>query len=248
MTKTLIIIPAYNEEKNILKVLQEVKEDLVGADILVIDDCSKDRTREVVQNVKGVNLISLPVNLGYSGALQTGFKFAVENSYDIVIQFDGDGQHIASEAKALINVLIEENADIVIGSRFKKENDYNHSFFRKMGTNFFKVIIRSVCKVDITDPTSGFQVLRKSVFQNYALMNNYPEYPDANLIIDMLLRGFRVSEYQVRMRNREFGESMHSGIIKPVKYMIKMFYAIVFVLLKSQRLSKDNNKFKESVR
>lgn len=247
MIKTLVVVPVFNEEKNISGVIYEIKKCLVNVDILVVNDSSTDSTREVLKSIDGINVISLPVNLGYSGALQTGFKFAVENKYEIVIQFDGDGQHIASEAQMLLDALNREKSDIVIGSRFKKENNYSHSFFRKIGTACFKIIIKSICKVEITDPTSGFQVLRRPVFENYAMMNNYPEYPDANLIIDMLLKGYKISEFQVKMRNREFGESMHSGIVKPLKYMIKMFYAIIFVLLKSQKLIGANQELRETV-
>ncbi|NOU66241.1 glycosyltransferase [Paenibacillus sp. LMG 31461] len=236
MKETLMIIPAYNEELNISKVIMEVKNDLNFVDILIVNDCSTDNTLDILKNTEGIQFISLPVNLGYSGALQTGFKYAVENEYNTVIQFDGDGQHIASEAKKLINLLNQEKADIIIGSRFKERSSYEHSFFRRLGTNIFKSIIKKSCNIEISDPTSGFQVLNKSVIKKYAQMNNYPEYPDANLIIEMLLQKYKITEYQVNMRNREFGESMHSGILKPMKYMIKMIYAIILILFQGKRI------------
>ncbi|WP_341281423.1 glycosyltransferase family 2 protein [Paenibacillus sp. FSL H8-0537] len=235
MSEVLLIIPAYNEELNIRKVITEVQHDLPFVDILVVNDCSTDKTLDVLKSSKGINYLSLPVNLGYAGALQTGFKYAVENDYQIVIQFDGDGQHIAAEALKLIHVMEQENADIVIGSRFKMKSSYNHSLFRKLGTGLFKNIIRKICKVDITDPTSGFQVLKREIFEKYSKMNSYPEYPDANLIIEMLLNNYKISEYQVDMRSREFGESMHSGIFKPMKYMVKMIYAILLIFMKGKR-------------
>ncbi|MBA9086784.1 glycosyltransferase involved in cell wall biosynthesis [Fontibacillus solani] len=235
MSEILLIIPAYNEAQNIANVIAEIKQDLSYVDILVVNDCSTDDTLQTLMLIEDIVVVSLPVNLGYSGALQTGFKYAVEKDYEIVIQFDGDGQHIASEAEKLINILKEQDVDIVIGSRFKTKNKYNHSFFRKIGTHFFSGIIKQICKVNITDPTSGFQVLKKSVFEKYAQMNNYPEYPDANLLIEMLLEKYSIAECQVEMRNREFGTSMHSGFIKPIKYMIKMFYAIIFILISKQR-------------
>ncbi|MCL6601787.1 MAG: glycosyltransferase family 2 protein [Paenibacillus sp.] len=242
MSRILLIIPAFNEEQNITKVITEVQHNLEDVDILVVNDCSTDNTLNILKRIKGIKFLSLPVNLGYSGALQTGFKYAVEKNYEIVIQFDGDGQHIASEAGKLLDIMREQDADIVIGSRFKAENNYNHTFFRKIGTGFFRSIIKQICKVNITDPTSGFQVLNYSVFEKYAQMNKYPEYPDANLIIEMLLQNYKIAEYAVEMRNREFGTSMHSGLIKPMKYMIKMFYAIIFILL-SKRKAASNQAF-----
>jgi glycosyltransferase involved in cell wall biosynthesis len=236
MSRILLIIPAYNEEQNITKVISEIKTELNFVDILVVNDCSKDNTQDILNEIEEITFISLPINLGYSGALQTGFKYAVEKDYDYVIQFDGDGQHIAAEAGKLLDMMKEQNADIVIGSRFKIKSNYNHSLFRRIGTNFFSSIIKQVCKVNITDPTSGFQVLNKPVFEKYAQMNKYPEYPDANLIIEMLLQNYKIAEYQVEMRNREFGVSMHSGWIKPMKYMIKMFYAIFFILLGKRKI------------
>ncbi|SDN35052.1 Glycosyl transferase family 2 [Paenibacillus sp. yr247] len=239
MNDILLIIPAYNEEKNILKVVQEIKQDLDFVDILVVNDCSIDNTLDILKQTNGISYLSLPVNLGYSGALQTGFKYAVDKNYQIVIQFDGDGQHIASEAKKLVDIMEENDADIVIGSRFKMKSSYNHSIFRKIGTTIFRKIIKYICKTDITDPTSGFQVLKRRVFMKYAMMNNYPEFPDANLIIEMLLSNYKIIEYQVEMRSREFGVSMHSGILNPIKYMIKMMYAILLVLVRGRKFIRE---------
>lgn len=233
MNKVLFIIPAHNEEKNIASVVEELKRDASFADILVVNDCSTDNTLSVIENLD-INYLSLPFNLGYSGALQSGFKFAVKNKYDYVIQFDGDGQHIASEAGRLFKTLKEKDVDIVIGSRFKAKSEYKHSFFRRLGTNMFRFIIKHSCKTEVYDPTSGFQVLNRKTFVRYATMNRYPDFPDANLIIEMLLEGFKIEEVQVNMRERLFGESMHSGIIKPVKYMIRMFYSIFLILLRGR--------------
>lgn len=239
--KTLLIIPAYNEEENITNVIQEVKQDIDFVDILVVNDCSTDNTLKVLKEVKNITYLTLPINLGYSGALQTGFKYAVERGYDVVIQFDGDGQHIASEAKELYDIFIKENADIVIGSRFlNHKNEYKNSIFRTAGTKVFQSIIKKICKQTITDPTSGFQILSRDVFELYSKIHSFPEFPDANLLIQMLLRGYRVRERNVKMRNREYGVSMHSGFIKPIKYMIKMFYSIVIIILNKNKLSMRN--------
>ena len=123
------------------------------------------------------------------------------------------------------------NVDIVIGSRFLKDTGYKHPFFKKVATKLFTLIIKIFCKQEITDPTSGFQCLNKKVIEYYSKMGNYPEYPDANLIIDVLLKGFTIKEISVKMRLREAGESMHGGIIKPIKYMINMIYTITVILI-----------------
>ena len=228
--KVLVVIPAYNEGQNIQKVINELKKDLDYADILVINDCSKDNTREIVEE-NNVNCITSVFNLRYAMAVQTGIKYAYNHGYDYVIQFDGDGQHIAKEAEKLLNKMKETNSDIVIGSRYMKDGTYKQTFFRKIGTVIFSKLIKLFCKKEITDPLSGFQCLNKRVIEKYSKLGEYPEYPDANLVMKMLLQGYKIEEVSVKMRLREFGESMHGGIIKPIKYMIMMMYTIVAILL-----------------
>ncbi len=229
MNKILTLIPAYNEEQNIAKVITELKADFPDSDVLVINDCSKDNTLKVLQEIDA-NYISTSYNSGYAGALQLGFKYAVAKGYSYVIQFDGDGQHVANQAKKLYEAAKDTDSDIIIGSRFLKKTNYKHSFFRKVGTKLFSLLIRMINRVKISDPTSGFQILNRKTFTHYSKMGNFPEYPDANLLIAMLLDGYKVSEVSVQMREREFGESMHGGIIKPIKYMIKMIYSIFVIL------------------
>lgn len=231
MKKALVIIPAYNEEENILSVLEDLKTDIPYAEVLVINDCSKDGTLKILEENR-INHLTTPFNLGYAGVVQTGFKYAVEKDFDYVAQFDGDGQHVASELDKLFRCIETTNADIVVGSRFKEETEYNHAFFRKVGTWVFQKIIKWSCGHTITDPTSGMQVLNRRVFSKYAKMNNYPDYPDANLLVEMLLQGYHIEEVAVEMRERIAGVSMHAGIWKPCKYMIKMFYSIFIVILK----------------
>ena len=228
--KVLFVIPAYNEEANIENVIKEIKKDVKYADILIINDCSTDNTKKIIEN-NNVKCITGIFNLKYAWAVQTGIKYAYQNDYDYVIQFDADGQHIAKEAEKLLNEMKKSNVDIVIGSRFLKDTGYKHPFFRKIGTKLFTLIIKIFCKQEITDPTSGFQCLNKKVIEYYSKMGNYPEYPDANLIIDVLLKGFTIKEISVKMRLREAGESMHGGIIKPIKYMINMIYTITVILI-----------------
>ncbi|MCX8075002.1 MAG: glycosyltransferase family 2 protein [Clostridia bacterium] len=228
--KVLFVIPAYNESENIEKVITEIKKDVDYADILVINDCSKDNTQEIVRGA-GVKCITMPFNVRYAMAVQTGIKYAFDNDYDYVIQFDADGQHIAKEAEKLLNKMKETNADIVIGSRFLEKTDYPHSFFRLIGTKIFTGLIKLFCNKKITDPTSGFQCLNKDVIKRYS--RNYPEFPDANLIMEMIYEGYDIVEITTNMRIRENGQSMHGGIIKPIKYMIVMFYTIIIILLRN---------------
>ena len=228
--KILFIIPAYNEEENIEKVLNEIKTDIPEANILVINDGSTDKTLEIVEK-NTVKYICNIFNMGYAMTMQTGIKYAAYHNYDYVIQFDADGQHIAKEAKKLYKHAKKNNCDIVIGSRYLVDTGYPCPFMRRVGTKIFEKIIKWTCRQKISDPLSGFQCLNKKVIQRYAKMGNYPEFPDANLIIEMLLSGYKIEEIPVKMRLRKAGKSMHGGIIKPIKYMVNMFYTIFFVLV-----------------
>lgn len=230
--RVAFVIPAYNEELNIVKVIDEIKSEFNNAKIIVVDDGSKDDTKKIVIG-KEVTCISQPFNMGYAMALQTGIKYAKLKGYKRVIQFDADGQHIASEARKLIEKIEETNCDIVIGSRFLKKGSYKQTFFRKLGTNIFSFLIKVFCKKKISDPTSGFQCLGEKAIDRFSSFGMYPEFPDANLIIELLYSGFKIEEIPVKMRLREYGESMHGGILKPIKYMISILYTICIIILRN---------------
>ena len=241
MEKVLFVIPAYNEETNIKRVLDEIKKEAKYADVIVINDSSTDNTKQIVKKCN-VRCIDSIFNMHYAWAVQTGLKYAYQNNYDYVIQFDGDGQHIASEATRLLDEMKKSNVDIVIGSRFLNNTGYNSNPFRRIGTKIFEILIRIFCGKRIADPLSGFQCLNRKVIEKYAKMGEYPEYPDANLIIEMLLSGYKIKEVSVKMRVREDGISMHSGIVKPIKYMFNMFYTIFFIIIQnvfSKKVKKD---------
>ena len=229
--KILVVIPAYNESENIESVLKEIKKDIKYADILVINDCSKDNTAEIVKKNK-VHCITNVFNMRYAWAVQTGLKYARDNGYDYVIQMDADGQHIASEAEKLYLEAKKTNADIVIGSRYLVDTGYPCPFFRRIGTKFFSVLIKLFTGKKIADPLSGFQCLNRDVIEYYAGCGNYPEFPDANLVIEMLLKGYTIKETPVKMRLRENGVSMHSGFWKPIKYMITQFANCLVIFVK----------------
>lgn len=230
----LIVIPAYNEEKSIDNVLKELKEFVNFADIIVINDCSYDNTKKVVldNNIKCINNI---FNMDSSFAILTGIKYAYENNYGYVIQMDADGQHLAYEVIKLYDSIKKYNVDVIIGSRYLEDLGYECSFFRRIGTLIFELLIKIFCKERITDPLSGFRCYNKKVINEFMKFDSYPEYLDANILIKLLNEGYIIKEVPVKMKQRENGKSKYSGIIQPIKYMVKMFYTIFWVLILTQK-------------
>jgi len=226
--KVLFVIPVYNEEKSISNTINDVRANFESADIIVVNDCSQDKTVEVLKQLN-LNYLDLPVNLGYSGAVQTGIKYANRYNYDYVIQFDGDGQHIEREARKLYDAMKKSDANIIIGSRFLEKTDYKHPFFRKIGTKLFSFFIKIITRKKITDPTSGLQILDRKTISMYSQSGEYPEFPDANLIAKVILNGYNVQEISCRMKARTDGVSMHAGIIKPMKYAIRNTYSLLII-------------------
>jgi len=231
--KLLVIIPSFNEEKNIARVIKEIKQEMPWVDIISVDDGSTDNTARVVCE-NGGRCIRLPFNMGYSKALQTGYKFAATNGYSHVLQMDADGQHIASEAKKLIEHAEATGADVVIGSRYLEDTGYRGSKLREFGTRFFGLLIKMATGKKIADSTSGFQVISRRVFEKYANGAVFPEYPDANLILGLIKKGCKVEEIAVKMRLNETGGTMHSGVWKPIRYMVLMAYSILIVLCRKE--------------
>ena len=241
MKNVLVAIPCYNEEYNIKLVIEDLTTNFPESDILIVNDASTDNTLSVLRKLS-VTYIDLPFNLGYAGALQTAFKYASEKKYPYLIQFDGDGQHLAIEAKKLYNIAIDNKLDIVIGSRFKENLGYKHGFLKTIATIFFTKLIWWITKIKITDPTSGFQVLEYEVYQKYSKIYGFPEYPDAPLLIEMALAKRKIFEYPVKMNLRLHGTSMHAGFWKPIKYMLHMIYSIIIILLNSRKYKHYDRK------
>lgn len=224
----LIVIPAYNEERTIGDVILCIKQIDPRIDILVVNDGSSDRTSEIAQ-ASGAKVLDLSFNMGYGGAVQTGFRFAVDYNYDYVITMDGDGQHDPQSIKRLIETIEREKADVVIGSRFL-EGDYRMGFARRLGSLLFSKIAYIYTGVRITDPTSGFQIYNRKAFTYLSKGDNYPlDYPDVNIIMALHKMRFKIVEAPVRMRVKE-GKSMHSGL-KPFFYILRMILAITLVIL-----------------
>lgn len=238
MHNCLIIIPAHNEEKNISNVLTEIQKHNPDVDILVINDGSGDKTAEIVMNM-GIKIINVPYNLGYGGALQTGFKYAVNQEYKYVIQFDGDGQHDSEDIKTIVELLVNVDTDIVIGSRFLGRGNFQTGCMKRIAIAIFRFIIKTTTGVKITDPSSGLQGLSRDAFAFYANMGNFPsDYPDADILIQMILNGYNVTEIPANIRVRNHGTSMHAGL-RPILYFMKMLVSIMVVLLRHKSVAEE---------
>lgn len=222
--KKLVIIPAYNEEKSICATVQDVLEHAPGFDYVVINDCSKDNTLQICRE-NGLNVVDLPINLGIGGAIQTGYRYAVENGYDVAVQFDGDGQHDARFLQEMADRLEAENLDMVIGSRFIENEGFQSTGLRRMGIRFFEVLLRILFGVRITDATSGMRMCTRDVFEEFSM--EYPQdYPEPETIACLLHRKRKVSEIPVVMRERKAGVSSINPM-KSIYYMIKVSMAIL---------------------
>ena len=224
--KKLAIIPAYNEEKSILQVVEDIRQNAPGFDYVVINDCSTDNTKEVCRG-NGLNFVDMPVNLGIGGAVQTGYRYAVENGYEIAVQFDGDGQHDAAYLNEMAEYLVDNECDMVIGSRFIKKEGFQSSVMRQMGIRYFRVLIKLLTGKVITDATSGMRMVGRDLIREFA--NDYPrDYPEPESTTAMLLKKKKIEEYPVKMRARSEGVSSISPL-KSVYYMIKVSLAIILV-------------------
>ncbi len=231
-TKILIVIPAFNEEKNISIVIEDLKTNVPGCDILVVNDCSLDNTSNVAKTKAGVRVVDLPCNLGIGGAVQTGFKYAQRNDYDYVVQVDGDGQHLAEEVPKLITEMQKYNCDMVIGSRFLDIESFKTTNIRRMGIKMFYLIYRLLIKIKVTDGTSGFRGYNKRSIA--FLANNYPDdYPEPEAVILLNVNGLIIREVGVRMRERIHGRSSITPI-KSLYYMTKVVMSIFFSYLRTR--------------
>lgn len=231
MNKFLVIVPAYNEEKNIGHVISELTKCDLPLDIVVINDGSVDKTEEIAR-ANSCTVISLPFNLGIGGAVQTGFKYAYENDYDIAIQFDGDGQHLAGEIERLIENVVNDMCDVAIGSRFLNNNEYRTPIARKLGIRIFSFINTLIVGQRITDNTSGFRAYNRKAIK--FLSRNYPvDYPEAEAIILLNKNQFRILEVPVCMQQRQFGNSS-INTLKAIYYMIKVTLSILIGIFRKR--------------
>jgi len=224
----LMIIPAYNEENGILqtvRTLEDLKPRTFTLNYVVVNDGSTDRTKEVCIENK-LNYIDLPNNLGIGGAVQTGYKYAHINNFDVAIQFDGDGQHDARYIAKLV-AEIKSGADIVIGSRYVAElSKFRSTPIRRLGIKFLSFLIKICTGTKIYDPTSGFRAANKEIIKLFA--EEYPiDYPEPDTIVKIIKQGYKTSEIPVEMKERSSGKSSLSGPFKAMFYMIKVSIAII---------------------
>lgn len=220
--KTIVIIPAYNEELNIEKTIEDVKKNAPYVDYIVINDGSRDDTLSILEK-HHYSYINGVCNLGLFGAVQTGFRFAIENQYDCAIQFDGDGQHSAKYIRYMLDE-IQNGNDIVIGSRFV--TDKKPFTIRMIGSRLISIAIRLVTGKIITDPTSGFRAYSRNCIFDYAMDSNNPPEPDT--LVYMLRKGKKIKEIQVNMKEREFGES-YLNLSNSIRYMLRMLISIFLI-------------------
>lgn len=238
MQKILIIIPAYNEEECILKTYQSIIDynqvNGTNYDVIVINDCSTDRTPEILDehNIPHIDLIH---NLGIGGAVQTGYRYGMENGYDIAVQYDGDGQHDVAYITKICEPIINNRADLVIGSRYvdKKESEFQSSWARRMGIKVISFAIFLVTGKHILDTTSGFRAVNRDIMKYFA--EHYPtEYPESITTTECLRMGYKVEEVSVSMHERLGGQSsIHSW--KIIYFMLNVVLSVLMCKIRRYR-------------
>jgi len=222
--RTLIIIPAYNEAKNITAVVAELHANAPWADYVIVNDCSTDETARICTENQ-FNMISLPVNLGIGGGVQTGYRYALSQNYDIAVQFDGDGQHMAEYIGDLVAPIESGQADITIGSRFIKKEGFQSSSMRRLGISFLSGLINILCGVKVRDVTSGMRAVNREMIAFFA--DNYAQdYPEPEAILASGLKGAHIIEIPVKMRERQSGISSINPI-RSIYYMLKVSLALI---------------------
>ena len=222
MSDVLIIIPAYNEEENIERVVDHLEQNFPQYDYVVVNDGSKDRTGEICRQ-RGYNYLDLPVNLGLAGAFQAGIRYAYRKGYECAIQLDGDGQH-RPDYVGDMKKKVDEGYDIVIGSRFI--NEKKPMTMRMLGSNLLEFAIRLTTGTDIKDPTSGMRMFSRKMIREFAMGLNYGPEPDT--VSYLVKQGAKVAEVPVIMDERISGTSYLTPV-RAAKYMTQMLVSILLI-------------------
>jgi glycosyltransferase involved in cell wall biosynthesis len=221
--RRVAVLPAYNEERNIARVLAELRDVDPGLEVVVISDGSTDRTAEIAAE-GGAHVIRLPFNLGIGGAVQTGFRYVWEEGYELAVRLDGDGQHDPGQLPAIVAPVVAGEADIVVGSRFLGTGPYRSSPARRVGIRILARVVSAIARQRLTDTTSGFQALNRRGIALYAA--DLPrDYPEVEGMVMAIRHHLRVREVPVTMREREHGRSS-IGALASVYYMIKVLLAV----------------------
>ncbi len=234
--RILVIVPCFNEEKAIAGVIAEINQvrdqHQLRLDVLAVNDCSTDTTAAVMQTLNCLYL-DLPVNLGIGGAMQAGYRYAFRKGYDVAVQMDGDGQHPASELMTVLQPILDNRADVVIGSRFLENVGFQSSVARRLGIRYFRWLNRLLIHQTIHDSTSGFRAFNR---QTIALVNRYypDEYPEPEAIVLFGLNQLRIAEVPVCMRERQGGTSSIT-FARSLYYMLKVTMGTLFVYIRLKK-------------
>ena len=233
--KTLIIIPAYNEAENIIDVISNLHNAYPNYDLLVVNDGSSDNTSELAHSTNKASVIDLPFNIGIGGCVQTGFKYAEQNAYEIALQFDGDGQHMIHEIEKLVDPIIKAEADCVIGSRFiQSSQTYKPNNYRMLGIYILRVFSFLYIGQKIADQTSGFRAYNKKCI--HFLSENYPgEYPEPEVIVLLGKNNFNIKELFTQMRERQGGISS-IPLWKGPYYIIRVLLSMSMAAIRSKSI------------
>jgi len=232
--KTLVIIPAFNEESSLPGVIASIRKSLPETHILVVNDGSRDRTAQAATTA-GAMVLNLCMNMGYGVALQTGYKYAMRKGYTFAAQMDADGQHEPRDLALLLETVRSGEADLALGSRFLDRKSYRAPLARRAGMLLFRTLTSLLIRQHITDPTSGCQALNRKTIRFYASDVFPVDYPDADVLLMVHRAGLRIRELPVRMYVADDAHSMHSGL-QPVYYIFKMFLSIAVTLLRKHTL------------
>ena len=222
--KTLVIIPCYNEQDSIVKVINNLKNNAPDADYLIVNDCSTDNTEKILRE-NGFNYINNPINLGIGGGVQAGYLYAQQNGYDIAVQMDGDGQHDPKYLSKVIAPVADGTFDMAIGSRFIEKEGFQTSFMRRFGINIISAFILILTGKRIKDTTSGFRACNRKLIEFFA-RNYADDYPEPEAIMACIVNGFSVGEVAVVMEERHGGVSSIRSL-KSAYYMIKVCLALI---------------------
>jgi hypothetical protein len=229
MASTLIIIPAYNEEGSLGALLEEIAASGLECDTVVVDDGSRDRTA-LEAMAHDVTVVRNPFNLGIGGAMQTGYRYAFVNGYDIAIQVDADGQHPPAAIPELIEPIMAGRADMTVGTRFREDTAFRGSRIRRVGIAMFASVVSLIVRQRMTDTTSGFRAANRKVIQLFAY--SYPsDYPEVETTAVVHRQGLRIVEVPVVMRLREVGESSIT-LVWSVYYVVKVLLALFIGLFR----------------
>ena len=230
--KLLIIVPAYNEEASLPGVIRDLKQHVPSADVLVVNDGSRDSTSRIAREM-GIKVLDLPFNLGIGGAMQAGYLYAARNDYEIAVQCDGDGQHLAGEIRKMLQPLAAGTADIVVGSRFLTPGGYRASVFRSLGIRIFSFILSRIFGIAVTDSTSGFRAANRRVIEFFT--RTYPDdYPEVESLVLLHKVNMRILEVAVTMHDRTGGSSSITAL-RSAYYIAKVLLAIFIDLMKKVR-------------